>query len=341
MFGLAAAALVGLGLYGLICQPGALRRILSFNLMGSGIFLLFGVIVKRGGGALSAIAVALLMRLAETAGRGTLDADEPALTPRPIITRGQEGDDVPLPRAPYRRSCSPWRRHPGAAADAAGGRLAGRPIACADQGWAQVGPLRAGADTRRARRGGGRRRRRAVERRQLELPTRRLEPAARREPEGRRTLGRDVGHQHGRDLGRRALRPAGVPHPGGRTRDPRIAGLLAAPARGLERTQYRRSGAGPVHAVRCVGAADLLGGAPGRAERQARDPRGGIALSALRAGRLGPLSAGGGAFLWYLRHAGHRPASRTDRRPERGRGPDAAVGDRGGRCWGCNRAAAT
>ena len=105
LFGLAAAALVGLGLYGLISQPGALRKILAFNLMGSGIFLLFGVIAKRGGGALSAagtgsdgdpvpqalvitglvvafaataIAVALLVRLAETAGRGTLDADEPA-----------------------------------------------------------------------------------------------------------------------------------------------------------------------------------------------------------------------------------------------------------------------
>ena len=107
LFGLAAAALVGLGLYGLITQPGALRKILAFNLMGSGIFLLFGVIAKRGGGALSAagtgsdgdpvpqalvitglvvafaasaIAVALLVRLAETAGRGTLDADE--LAPR-------------------------------------------------------------------------------------------------------------------------------------------------------------------------------------------------------------------------------------------------------------------
>ncbi|UHD17535.1 NADH-quinone oxidoreductase subunit K [Thiocapsa bogorovii] len=102
LFGLGAAALVGLGLYGLICQPGALRKILAFNLIGSGIFLLFGVIAKRGGGALAAagsgsdgdpvpqalvitglvvafagtaIAVALLVRLAETAGRSTLDTD--------------------------------------------------------------------------------------------------------------------------------------------------------------------------------------------------------------------------------------------------------------------------
>ncbi|MBK5962670.1 hypothetical protein CCR95_00760 [Thiocystis minor] len=100
LFGLCGAALVGLGLYGLICQPGALRKILAFNLIGSGVFLLFGVIAKRGGGALSAaglgvdgdpvpqaliitglvvafaatsIAVALLLRLAEISGRSTLE----------------------------------------------------------------------------------------------------------------------------------------------------------------------------------------------------------------------------------------------------------------------------
>ena len=100
LFGLGACALVGMGLYGLICQPGALRKILAFNLLGSGIFLLFGVIAKRGGGALfaagtggdgdpvpqalvitglvvafaaTAIAVALLVRLAETSGGSTLD----------------------------------------------------------------------------------------------------------------------------------------------------------------------------------------------------------------------------------------------------------------------------
>lgn len=104
LYGLCAAALIGLGLYGLICQPGVLRKILAFNLIGSGVFLLFGVIARRGGGALAlagsgvdgdpvpqaliitglvvafaatAIAVALLVRLAETSGRGTLEGDEP------------------------------------------------------------------------------------------------------------------------------------------------------------------------------------------------------------------------------------------------------------------------
>jgi len=103
LFGLAACALVGLGLYGLLCQPGALRKILAFNLVGSGIFLLFGVIARRGGGALfaagtgrdgdpvpqalvitglvvafaaTAIAVALLVRLAETGGGTTLEMKE-------------------------------------------------------------------------------------------------------------------------------------------------------------------------------------------------------------------------------------------------------------------------
>lgn len=107
LFGLCGAALVGLGLYGLICQPGALRKVLAFNLIGSGVFLLFGAIARRGGGVLvlagvgadgdpvpqalvitglvvafaaSAIAVGLLVRLAETSGRATLEGDESAVS---------------------------------------------------------------------------------------------------------------------------------------------------------------------------------------------------------------------------------------------------------------------
>jgi multicomponent Na+:H+ antiporter subunit C len=98
LFGLAGAALVGLGLYGLIVHPEPLRKILAFNLLGSGVFLLFGVIARRGaaagmGGdpipqalvitgivvafAGSALAVALLLRLYEEAGRTTLRPDAP------------------------------------------------------------------------------------------------------------------------------------------------------------------------------------------------------------------------------------------------------------------------
>jgi len=121
LFGLCAAALIGVGLYGLICQPGVLRKILAFNLIGSGVFLLFGVIARRGGGMLAlagqgvdgdpvpqaliitglvvafaatAIAVALLLRLAETSGRGTLEGDEPGA---PSLARDQTASSERTP----------------------------------------------------------------------------------------------------------------------------------------------------------------------------------------------------------------------------------------------------
>ena len=107
LYGLCGAALVGLGLYGLICHPGALRKILAFNLLGGGVFLLFGVIAQRGGAltaaglgarpgadgdpvpqalvitglvvafAATAIAVALLRRLATASRHSTLDQAPP------------------------------------------------------------------------------------------------------------------------------------------------------------------------------------------------------------------------------------------------------------------------
>jgi multicomponent Na+:H+ antiporter subunit C len=110
LFGLCGAALVGLGLYGQICQPGALRKLLAFNLMGSGVFLLFGVVARRGGSALAAtggtlggdpvpqalvitglvvafaataIGVALAVRLAELSGRSTFDQEGPTPTEAP------------------------------------------------------------------------------------------------------------------------------------------------------------------------------------------------------------------------------------------------------------------
>ena len=51
LFGLSAAVLIGLGLFGLITNPQPLRKILAFNIIGSGVFLLFGVIAYRGAGA--------------------------------------------------------------------------------------------------------------------------------------------------------------------------------------------------------------------------------------------------------------------------------------------------
>jgi multicomponent Na+:H+ antiporter subunit C len=101
IFGLCAAIAVGLGLYGLIANPQPLRKILAFNLLGSGVFLLFGVVARRGAAAgfggdpipqalvitgivvafsATALAVALLLRLFQATGSATLretDAPEP------------------------------------------------------------------------------------------------------------------------------------------------------------------------------------------------------------------------------------------------------------------------
>lgn len=48
---LGGAVLIGLGLYGLIAHPHLLRKILAFNVMGGGVFLLFGTIARRGAAA--------------------------------------------------------------------------------------------------------------------------------------------------------------------------------------------------------------------------------------------------------------------------------------------------
>jgi multicomponent Na+:H+ antiporter subunit C len=94
LYGLCGAALVGIGLYGLLTDPRLLRKIISFNVVGSGVFLLFGVVARRGAGAglggdpvpqalvitgivvafsATALAVALLLRMHEAGGGATLD----------------------------------------------------------------------------------------------------------------------------------------------------------------------------------------------------------------------------------------------------------------------------
>jgi multicomponent Na+:H+ antiporter subunit C len=40
LYGLCSAVIVGVGLYGAIVQPHPLRKILAFNIVGSGTFLL-------------------------------------------------------------------------------------------------------------------------------------------------------------------------------------------------------------------------------------------------------------------------------------------------------------
>jgi multicomponent Na+:H+ antiporter subunit C len=96
LYGLCGAALVGLGLFGLIVHPQPLRKILAFNLIGGGVFLLFGAIARRGAAAgfggdpvpqalvitgivvafsATALAVALLLRLFQETGQATLHLD--------------------------------------------------------------------------------------------------------------------------------------------------------------------------------------------------------------------------------------------------------------------------
>jgi multisubunit Na+/H+ antiporter MnhC subunit/uncharacterized MnhB-related membrane protein len=97
VFGLCAAAAVGLGLYGLITNPQPLRKIIAFNLLGSGVFLLFGVVGRRGAADIgndpvpqalvitgvvvafsaTALAIALLLRLFQASGSTTLSNGAP------------------------------------------------------------------------------------------------------------------------------------------------------------------------------------------------------------------------------------------------------------------------
>ena len=99
LFGLCASVLIGLGVFGMVVNPQPLRKILSFNVIGAGVFLLFGAIARRGaafgmGGdpvpqallitgivvafSATALAVAVLLRLFEVTGSVTLAADAPA-----------------------------------------------------------------------------------------------------------------------------------------------------------------------------------------------------------------------------------------------------------------------
>jgi len=104
IFGLLAAAAGGLGLYGLIVNPQPLRKILGFNLLGSGAFVFFGVVARRGAAAgfsgdpvpqalvitgivvafsATALAVALLLRLFQATGSATLHVDAPRAAGEP------------------------------------------------------------------------------------------------------------------------------------------------------------------------------------------------------------------------------------------------------------------
>ena len=99
LFGYCGAVLVGLGLFGLITNPEILRKIVAFNVLGSGVFLLFGVIARRGAAAglgadpvpqalvitgivvafsATAMAVALLVQFNKETGQVTMSSDDPS-----------------------------------------------------------------------------------------------------------------------------------------------------------------------------------------------------------------------------------------------------------------------
>lgn len=105
LFGLCAAIFVGLGLYGLIVDRRPLRKLLAFNLLSGGVFLLFGIIARRGaaagfGGdpvpqamvitgivvafAATALAIAIMLRLLQETGGVSL--------PDVVSTPGTHGD---------------------------------------------------------------------------------------------------------------------------------------------------------------------------------------------------------------------------------------------------------
>lgn len=107
LFGLLGAVLVGLGLYGLATDPHPLRKLLAFNLIGGGAFLLFGVVARRGaaGGlgadpvphamvitgivvafAATALGVALILRLGEETTSAARETDD--LSERPSDEAG-------------------------------------------------------------------------------------------------------------------------------------------------------------------------------------------------------------------------------------------------------------
>jgi multicomponent Na+:H+ antiporter subunit C len=93
LFGLSAAGLIGVGVYGLIVDPRPLRKLIAFNIIGHGVFVLFGAVAWRGRGygwggdpvphallitglvvafCATAFAVSVLLRLNEKSGSTSL-----------------------------------------------------------------------------------------------------------------------------------------------------------------------------------------------------------------------------------------------------------------------------
>ncbi len=61
VYAMAGAVLIGLGVWGLLAVRHLLRRVVAFNVIGSGIFLFFGAIAARGGGEPDPVPQALII----------------------------------------------------------------------------------------------------------------------------------------------------------------------------------------------------------------------------------------------------------------------------------------
>ena len=109
IFGLCAAVLVGIGVYALIVNPQPLRKIVAFNVVGNGVFVMFGAIARRGAGhgwggdpvpqallitglvvafCATALAVTLVIRLFDAAGAASVAPDDPPQGPDTAGTAG-------------------------------------------------------------------------------------------------------------------------------------------------------------------------------------------------------------------------------------------------------------
>ncbi|MFP4328523.1 MAG: NADH-quinone oxidoreductase subunit K [Paracoccaceae bacterium] len=93
LYALTGAALIGIGFYGMIVARHLLRRVIAFNLIGSGLFLFLGAAGARGGTAdalpqaliitgivvalsASALAVGLVVAHARETQRATLPEED-------------------------------------------------------------------------------------------------------------------------------------------------------------------------------------------------------------------------------------------------------------------------
>jgi multicomponent Na+:H+ antiporter subunit C len=95
VYSVAGALLVGIGLYGFVARRHLLRQILAFNVIGSGLFLMFGALARRNEDVVSdpvpqamvitgivvalsatALAIVLALRLNERTGLSVLPDTE-------------------------------------------------------------------------------------------------------------------------------------------------------------------------------------------------------------------------------------------------------------------------